>query len=700
METLLTGNTGYLTENFIQEAFPDDHVIIYGECDIKRKKHILKLRELEEDTDITYLEGVEYDRIIYFSYYLTLHGGQDGELERLRKLLKYCVGRKTQFLYVTGPEGGYQETTGKTVLSASAENLCLYYSQISDIDLKILRSFYLYSGTYQQDFFFRMFDSARKEGQIVFSESREQNAYFLCMDDLAELLYRIFDNWIKGQEIFSVRDSFGVTFGQIGDALEKVCPGVEVIYKKDSKGEVLDRETADILRMQYGWFPRISVLEDILELYDAFMEKQDGKETKLDRFRQWAGSHQKLLGILECVLGFLVAELLHRLMGNQVQFRFIDVRLLYIVMIGTIHGMNMGILAAALASVALVLDYLGEGANWMTLFYEPSNWLPFIFYFIAGSICGYVQMRNQKNISFLTKENVLIRDKFYFMRDLYRDASIEKRDLKRQILASKDSFGKIFRITKKLDSVLPQEIFMRTVQVMEEVLENHSILIYSFGKNPFFARLETYSREISKEAPRSLRIEDYQEQIETIRQDGIWVNRRLEKDRPAYMVGVKREGKLVLLVVLQRADYDQMTLYYENLLKILCGLVETSLLRALKYQDALYEEQHLGNALFLQETYFVEKLRLYYSMQEEHRLDYTVLKLDAKEKTIEETEEILSLLVRESDTVCLADNGSLYLLLHQTAKEQAGIVQERLEQAGIRSSILTPEQEMEIREGI
>ena len=202
METLLTGNTGYLTENFIQEAFPDDHVIIYGECDIKRKKHILKLRELEEDTDITYLEGVEYDRIIYFSYYLTLHGGQDGELERLRKLLKYCVGRKTQFLYVTGPEGGYQETTGKTVLSASAENLCLYYSQISDIDLKILRSFYLYSGTYQQDFFFRMFDSARKEGQIVFSESREQNAYFLCMDDLAELLYRIFDNWIKGQEFF------------------------------------------------------------------------------------------------------------------------------------------------------------------------------------------------------------------------------------------------------------------------------------------------------------------------------------------------------------------------------------------------------------------------------------------------------------------------------------------------------------------
>ena len=46
---------------------------------------------------------------------------------------------------------------------------------------------------------------------------------------------------------------------------------------------------------------------------------------------------------------------------------------------------------------------------------------------------------------------------------------------------------------------------MQAVRVLEEVLENHSIQIYSFGKNPYFARLEAASKEISEATPRSLR---------------------------------------------------------------------------------------------------------------------------------------------------------------------------------------------------
>lgn len=699
MEILLTGNTGYLTEKFIQETFPDDHVVISGACAVKSQKHILKLRKLEHDDDRTYLEEFEYDRIVYFSCYLTLHGKQDGELEKLRRILQYCRNRKTQFLYVTGPEGSFTATTGKTVMASSAENLCMYYAQIGAVNLKILRSLYLYSGTYQDDFFFHLFDSVVKKKEIVFLEARKQNAYFLCLDDLGELLYRIFDNWADGQEILSVNDSFQLTFGAIGDAMEAVCGGVQIVYEGKSAGEMLGCDSSNCIRKRYGWFPKISILEDLPKMYDDFLQEHGRKETRMDRLIQWGGSHKLLLGILETALGFGAAEILHRLLGNQIQFRFIDIRLLYIIMIGSVHGMNMGLAAAALGSLALAAEYMEQGISWMTLFYEPSNWLPFLFYFTAGPICGYIQMKNREQISFLSKENALLQEKFYFMRDLYRDAFLEKRDLKRQILASKDSFGKIFHITKKLDSVIPQEIFVRTVQVMEEVLENRSIMIYSFGKNPFFARLETYSREIAQEASRSLRIEEYQEEMQAVRKDGIWVNRKLKPERPAYIVGIERDGQIVLLVMLKTAQYDQMTLYYENLLKILCGLVETSLLRALKYQEALYEEQHLGHTLFLQQAYFQEKLRLYHSMQEEHRIDYTVLELDRQEKTIEETEEILHSLVRESDTVGLMENGRLYLILHQTAREYAGIVRTRLEHAGIKSSILTQVQEREIEKG-
>ena len=91
-------------------------------------------------------------------------------------------------------------------------------------------------------------------------------------------------------------------------------------------------------------------------------------------------------------------------------------------------------------------------------------------------------MKNRKDIAFANEENALLKDKFLFIRALYQDTTEEKSELKRQLLGRKDSFGKIFNITRKLDSVRPQEIFMQAVRVLEEVLENHSIQIYSLVK--------------------------------------------------------------------------------------------------------------------------------------------------------------------------------------------------------------------------
>ncbi len=43
----------------------------------------------------------------------------------------------------------------------------------------------------------------------------------------------------------------------------------------------------------------------------------------------------------------------------------------------------------------LLLAYESRGTKWYTFFYEPANWIPFIFYFAAGAVCGYVRMKKQ-----------------------------------------------------------------------------------------------------------------------------------------------------------------------------------------------------------------------------------------------------------------------------------------------------------------
>ena len=60
------------------------------------------------------------------------------------------------------------------------------------------------------------------------------------------------------------------------------------------------------------------------------------------------------------------------------------------------------------------------------------------------------------------------------MQEMYQETLQDKRQYKKQILGSRDSFGKIFDITRKLDVIQPQKLFMETIRVMEDVLENHN----------------------------------------------------------------------------------------------------------------------------------------------------------------------------------------------------------------------------------
>ena len=82
----------------------------------------------------------EFEAVVYFSNYLTLHGELEGEAENLRKILQYCrKGVQSHFLYVTGPEGMYDVPTGKTLLVQNAEDVCRRYAGLYGLKVKILR---------------------------------------------------------------------------------------------------------------------------------------------------------------------------------------------------------------------------------------------------------------------------------------------------------------------------------------------------------------------------------------------------------------------------------------------------------------------------------------------------------------------------------------------------------------------------------
>ena len=368
--------------------------------------------------------------------------------------------------------------------------------------------------------------------------------------------------------------------------------------------------------------------------------------------------------------------------GNQVQFEMIDLRLVYIVLFSSLYGINYGLASAGLESLSLLVAYAKTGIGWTTLFYEPSNWIPFIFYFAVSAICGYVRLKNTENVRFMKAENKLILDKFLFAREMYQETLRDKRQYKKQILGSRDSFGKIFDITKKLDVFLPQDLFIETLHVMESVLENHTIAIYSVGKKKQFGRLTIASQGMKDVFANSICMKDYLEANEAVESGNVWVNREFLEGYPMCMKGIQKDGELVMLIFIQDVKGEQLSLYYLNLFQVLSGLVETALLRALEYQEAVKSRQYVTGTSTLKPEYFEERLYSFHAMREEQLASYTLLKLDYPQMSLAEADAVLQKSVRENDVWGISEKEELFLILSQTDRKVLPIILARLEKGG------------------
>ena len=76
-----------------------------------------------------------------------------------------------------------------------ADDICRYYREKAGVSLKVVSAPCLYSARYSKDWLYQTFQSLEKGKMSEFPKQNEDMADFLYLDDLGELIFRIFDNW-------------------------------------------------------------------------------------------------------------------------------------------------------------------------------------------------------------------------------------------------------------------------------------------------------------------------------------------------------------------------------------------------------------------------------------------------------------------------------------------------------------------------
>lgn len=686
-KVLFTGNTEYITRRFTEAAFPDSSVMVIGEAQMKSTDKI-KVFNVENPPYDAIFETYDFDMIIYLANELTYNSDRKSDAEELRKILKYTAEtqKNVKFLYLSSLDGAFERNSDIAFLTRSKENLCEYYCKEYSLDMRIVRIPYLFSGTNKNDYLYSVFNQLEK-GRVKFGDLAESRCYFLSMYDLAELIVRFTDNWSTGNGILNINDEFNITFSDFADKINQLKENVKIEFTGEIPQRNL-RTNNKALRNEYGWFSKISILEDMEEQYEMYLLSKKAKDDTLwDKIKSWLAKHTFIVKIIELFALFVFTEFLIQITDSAVFFSIVDFRMAYIVIMATVHGLGFGIAAAGLSSLSWLVAKIASGTKWLTIFYEPTNWLAFVFFFLIGALCGYIRLKSDDKIKSLTSQNSLLEEKLIFTRELYTDTFNEKRDLKKQIIGSKDSFGKIFDVTRNLDTVEPRRLYLKIMDTFEDILENKSISVYSVNENSAFGRLEVASRDIIDNAARSVSLEVYEPIINKLSTNEIWRNSDLTPNLPMYAAGVYRGGKLELLIFIWHAAPDQRSLYYVNLFKILRDLVQMSLLRAYDYNQAVYEKQYLPGTHILNAEAFEKAHENFKRMAERKVFSYLLLEIDRKEHSYKEADEMLSKRIRTNDILGVDEKGDLKLLLSQATESDLEFILPRFESLDVEVTL-------------
>lgn len=685
MDILLTGNIFISTNTLLDKLKDFGKIILCGDgpsVEYKSKK-VISYKYREDDNEFRGIfKSYNLDTVVYFSKVLDGQKRLYDEIEMLENVL-YCsrLSGVKKVIYVTTNDYVEGANTTRTRLINACDDICKQFADKNNIDLTLLRVPYLYSVEETDSNLAKILYKAMNDKIIEIPGAGEQFTDFLSDEDLGELLARIIDEPQRGYCEANISGGNRIEMSTLAELIHKECPAEEIIYRgfEEAIPQYLDD---NLMREKYGWFAVRKLDESLTEIVATIL-----KNKKTERKQKVVSARKKkiqdfILISLEMIFLFIVSEFITNWTKDFYRMDYVDFRLLFVVIMGTIHGTGAGIVASVFACLGYFSDDL-LSSNFQIIFYNIENWLPFAAYFLSGTMVGHVRDKNKESIRFLNDQQQILENKYIFLNELYGKTLENKEDFSRQILGYEDSFGKIYQVVRKLNSTVTDKIFYESVTAMESILDVSSVAIYAVNENSPFARLNVCSSESNEFLAKTINLENYPKVWEALKDNQSWYNAERISEHPIYVAPICRSGSLIGMIALWKVSAEQMKMDYYNRFNIMCGLVQDALVRAIEYNEGQEHEHMIEGTRFLKPEYFEDIIEMKARLGKDGMYEYVLMQIESKGLSAAQISDAVSAGIRNTDVLGKRSDGSYYLLLNQASEESVRIVKKRLEPQGI-----------------
>lgn len=572
----------------------------------------------------------------------------------------------------------------------NGENLCRFYSKNYSMAISIVRIPYIYGPKEKTSFLNKLIQKSKTQNKIEINAHALARCSFLHIEDLFNFIKSLCEeNNSSDLQVFNLNQE-DINFSFLAQQLNFYYPKVQFLFLDDKKSPPNIKVEVKAAKEKFKWNPEHQLINDLPDLLEGITEKPTRRKALLEKLTALTVSYRPFLVWGEVILGAFVMQLLTIWSSTIIEFKYIDYRLLYVVLIGSTHGLLFGVLAAFLAAVSGAINWQRIGLDWALLIYDVENWVPFALFFLAGGVTGYVHDKKENEINFEQHQTELIHEKYEFLYSLYDEISSIKDRLREQLVGYRDSFGRFFRVANELNELDEDHIFLKALEVLEDLMKTDQIAIYSIEPTGYYGRLEVKSSNLEQEIPRSLKLSDFSAAIETLKSGTVFQNKDLLPNYPSYIAPINNQDSLIGLVVIWEANFEQFTMYYFNLFKVITGLIQSSLVRAATFKNAQIEKLFIPSTEIMNPEPFKQSLEIKRKMRRNKIADFQIVKVEKGHLSWIEFYEQLSKGIRGDDIAGLMNENDTYcfVLLANASFENIEFILERLQKLDLDSKYI------------
>lgn len=625
----------------------------------------------------------------------------------LTNILAACsLIEKGRFIYFSSQEtygNSYAENVSeqeamlpkgtKALAVAQGETICGNYKKIQGLETLILRFDRIYGildrGRQQNDPCFKMCLEALKHSKI--SANSNNSFSMIYLSDAVELAYKaiVHKNW--HQSLYHVSSMEEINETQLAHMIsEKMGSGVAV---EDVSAGGRHRLILDGRRFEKEYQQKIFThYEEGTEQVVRFMKRHSGSFMKAqDTGAGWGGKLKKnlksifgsLLPFVENLICFIPFFMLNNRAVGSEYFDRIDFYLLYVLLFAIVHGQQQAIFSGLLAVAGYSFRQMYERTGFDVLMdHNTYVWMAQLF--ILGMVVGYMKDQLQHIRNEDEEEIQYLKGKLEDISDI-NDSNVRmKQSFETQIVNQKDSLGKIYDITSKLDGYGPEEILFYAAPVLSELMDSRDVAIYVVA-NRDYARLFSATSAAARKLGNSIAYTAMESMFAEIKERRVYINKDMEEKMPLMASAVYAQEDMQLILMIWDLPWQRMTLAEANRLTIVGHLIQNAVLRANRYLETLKEQRYMKGTNMLAQEAFTVLAKAFFQARDKGLTECALLEIETKEAGLERAAAVLGRSMRQSDYMGVMKGGKLCVLLSNTDEKNAGRVIERFKNAGYES---------------